>query len=96
MPTIRCNATSARTISVGTTDDKGKPGVPRKVTIAPGDTREVDQDLLDAAMHKDRGNSGLVVASWFDTGELVETSGALSDPKPKGRDKGKGKDKKDD
>ncbi|MEE9382851.1 MAG: hypothetical protein V3V08_05495 [Nannocystaceae bacterium] len=86
---IRCNAKSARTICVGTTieteDGKEKPGQPRKITIAPGQTVDVDKDLIDVAKHKDRGPAGLVVQAWFDTGELVETKGAITEPEPKGR-----------
>ena len=78
---IKCNATSARIICVGGKDPKKKP---TKVTIAPGETKEVDEDFLKAAREKK------VVQAWFEDGELTEVKSDAPASTSKG--KGKGKD----
>lgn len=85
---IKCNAPSARILCLGVAGKNGKPGKPRKVTIAPGQTAEVDDDLV-RTLRDERD----VVKAWFDNGELVEVKS--SGPKAKDEGKGKGKDKND-
>ncbi len=63
---IKCNATSARIICVGGKNPKEKP---TKVTIAPGQVKEVDDEFMKLARQK------TVVQAWFDDGEFVEVRG---------------------
>ena len=80
---IKCNATSARIMCVGDKNPKKKP---TKVTIAPGEIKEVDDDFVKLARQK------TVVQAWFDDGELVEVKSGDSKSKDKGS---KSKDKGD-
>lgn len=83
---IKCNAKSARTITASTGEGgKDDPVKTHKISIAPGETKNVEKEVLIAAMDKN-----VVLQAWFDNGDLVKVKG----PAP-AADSKSGKDGKD-
>ena len=78
---LKCNAKSARIISATLGD--GRSAKVTKISIAPGETKEVKEDVLIAAMEKN-----VVMQSWFDNGELVKVNGPSAAPASKDESKG--------
>lgn len=73
---LKCNAKSARIITASTGEGgKDDPIKTHKVSIKPGETVEVKEEVLIAAMDKN-----VVMQAWFDNGELVKVKGLASAP----------------
>ncbi len=68
---VKCNAKSARTLTVAV-KNKMNQVVAEKVTIAPGETKDVPDELLAKAQERP------VVQAWFDEGDLVAV-GSISE-----------------
>ena len=80
---VKCNAKSARSIAASTGEGgKDDPIKSYKVTIAPGETKEVKEEVLIAAMKKN-----VVMQAWFDNGELVDVKGPAAEPAASKSDK---------
>ncbi len=90
---LKCTAKSARIITASTGDgSKDDPIKTHKVSIKPGETVEVKEDVLIAAMEKN-----VVMQAWFDNGELVKVKGPAAHVEPKdGSKSGKGGKGKND